>query len=67
MPHGGMLWGAAAYNNGSFPFKNTHVRRVLHRATALPAIGFTTPQPTDVDDADDRHPAVAGSRSSRGR
>ena len=35
MRHGGMLWGAALYNNGSFPFKNTHVRRVLHaRRTA---------------------------------
>src|ERR1700678_3957669 len=24
MTHGGMLWGAALYNNGSFPLKNTH-------------------------------------------
>src|ERR1700678_3021625 len=24
MTHGGMLWGAALYNNGGFPLKNTH-------------------------------------------
>lgn len=24
MTHGGMLWGAALYNNGAFPFKNAH-------------------------------------------
>jgi len=24
MSHGAMLWGAALYNNGSFPFKNPH-------------------------------------------
>ena len=23
MTHGGMLWGAALYNNGAFPLKNT--------------------------------------------
>jgi len=24
MTHGGMLWGAALYNNGAFPYKNAH-------------------------------------------
>ena len=31
MPHGGMLWGAALYNNGSFPFKNTQFGEIYTR------------------------------------
>ena len=46
MTHGGMLWGAAAYNNGSFPLKNTVFGEFYTRG-GLPAIGFTTPQPSE--------------------
>jgi hypothetical protein len=45
MRHGGMLWGAALYNNGSFPFKNTPFGEFYTR-DGTPAIGYTTPQPT---------------------
>ena len=31
MTHGGMLWGAALYNNGSYPVQGRAVRRVLPR------------------------------------
>jgi hypothetical protein len=45
MRHGGMLWGAATYNNGSFPFKNTQFGEFYTR-DGLPAIANTTPQPS---------------------
>jgi len=46
MRHGGMLWGAASYNNGSFPFKNTVFGEFYTRG-GLPAIGFTVPPPSE--------------------
>jgi hypothetical protein len=45
MRHGGMLWGAALYNNGSFPFKNSQFGEFYTR-DGTPAIAYTTPQPT---------------------
>ena len=45
MRHGGMLWGAALYNNGSFPFKNTQFGE-FYIADGTPAIGNTVPPPT---------------------
>ncbi len=47
MRHGGMLWGAALYNNGSFPFKTPRFGEFYTR-DGRPAIGNTTPQPTDI-------------------
>ncbi|MGQ0735151.1 MAG: hypothetical protein ACT4QD_16050 [Acidobacteriota bacterium] len=47
MRHGGMLWGAALYNNGSFPFKDSQFGEFYTR-DGQPAIAYTTPQPTDV-------------------
>jgi hypothetical protein len=46
MRHGGMLWGAALYNNGSYPFKNTRFGEFYTR-DGTPAIGRTVPQPTE--------------------
>ena len=57
MRHGGMLWGAALYNNGSFPFKNTTFGEFYTRG-GLPAIGFTDAAADRSDDQGDRHPAV---------
>lgn len=45
MRHGGMLWGAALYNNGSYPTKNTEFGEFYTR-DGQPAIANTTPQPT---------------------
>ena len=45
MRHGGMLWGAALYNNGSYPFKDTQFGEFYTRE-GFPAIGRTVPQPT---------------------
>ncbi|HEY0704130.1 MAG TPA: hypothetical protein VGD60_15275 [Candidatus Acidoferrales bacterium] len=45
MTHGGMLWGAALYNNGSFPLKNTHFGE-SYSAEGLPQNIFTVPAPT---------------------
>ena len=45
MRHGGMLWGAALYNNGSFPFKDTQFGEFYGR-DGEPLIGYTVPQPS---------------------
>ncbi len=45
MRHGGMLWGAAAYNNGSYPLKNTQFGE-FYTEDGQPAIANTTPSPT---------------------
>lgn len=45
MRHGGMLWGAALYNNGSFPSKTTQFGE-FYMPDGTPAIGYTTPAPT---------------------
>jgi len=45
MRHGGMLWGAALYNNGSFPLKNTQFGEV-YTIDGTPAIVNTVPPPT---------------------
>ena len=47
MRHGAMLWGAALYNNGSFPFKNTRFGEFYTR-DGQPAIGRTVPQPSEL-------------------
>ncbi len=45
MTHGGMLWGAALYNNGSFPLKNTHFGE-SYSSDGVPRQMFTVPPPT---------------------
>jgi hypothetical protein len=45
MRHGGMLWGAALYNNGSYPIKDTQFGEV-YTADGKPAIVNTVPAPT---------------------
>ncbi len=45
MRHGGMLWGAALYNNGSFPIKDTQFGEV-YTVDGQPAIVNTVPPPT---------------------
>ena len=45
MTHGGMLWGAAVYNNGSFPFKNTLFGESYAR-DGTPQVIRTWPPPT---------------------
>jgi hypothetical protein len=45
MTHGGMLWGAALYNNGSFPLKNTHFGE-SYSSDGLPQTMHTVPPPT---------------------
>ena len=45
MTHGGMLWGAALYNNGSFPLKNTHFGE-SYSSDGAPQQLFTVPAPT---------------------
>ncbi len=45
MRHGGMLWGAALYNNGSYPLKDTQFGEVYTR-DGTPAIVNTVPTPT---------------------
>ena len=45
MTHGGMLWGAALYNNGSVPFKNTMFGE-SYSADGLPQTIRTLPPPT---------------------
>ncbi len=59
MRHGGMLWGAATYNNGSFPFKNTQFGEFYTR-DGQPAIANTTPQPTPETTAQNRRAAESG-------
>jgi hypothetical protein len=45
MTHGGMLWGAALYNNGSYPLKNTHFGESYSK-DGVPQQIFTVPPPT---------------------
>jgi hypothetical protein len=45
MTHGGMLWGAALYNNGSFPLKNTRFGE-SYSADGQPQAIDTVPTPT---------------------
>ena len=45
MTHGAMLWGAALYNNGSFPFKNPHFGE-SYDADGKPQRLQTWPPPT---------------------
>ena len=45
MRHGGMLWGAALYNNGSYPIKDTQFGEV-YTIDGQPAIVNTVPTPT---------------------
>ena len=45
MTHGGMLWGAALYNNGSFPLKNTRFGE-SYSAQGLPQTMHTVPPPS---------------------
>jgi hypothetical protein len=45
MTHGGMLWGAALYNNGSFPLKNTRFGE-SYSADGVPQTMHTVPPPS---------------------
>jgi len=45
MSHGAMLWGAALYNNGSFPFKNPHFGESYSK-DGTPQVVKTIPPPT---------------------
>src|ERR1700687_5478996 len=45
MTHAGMLWGAALYNNGGYPAKNTHFGESYHRGGKPQSIK-TSPRPT---------------------
>lgn len=45
MTHGGMLWGAALYNNGAFPLKNPHFGE-SYSADGTPRRISTYPAPT---------------------
>jgi hypothetical protein len=45
MTHGGMLWGAALYNNGSFPLKNARFGE-SYSADGKPQMMHTVPAPT---------------------
>lgn len=48
MRHGAMLWGAALYNNGSFPFKNYQFGE-FYMPDGTPAMANTIPPPTARD------------------
>ncbi len=45
MTHGGMLWGAALYNNGAYPFKDAHFGESYGKDGAIQRV-FTNPAPT---------------------
>ena len=45
MRHGGTLWGAALYNNGSYPLKDNQFGE-FYTADGRPARAYTTPVPT---------------------
>ncbi|MDX2039873.1 MAG: hypothetical protein SF097_01430 [Acidobacteriota bacterium] len=45
MTHGGMLWGAALYNNGAYPLKDAHFGESYSRE-GEPQAMFTVPAPT---------------------
>ncbi|HLL70609.1 MAG TPA: hypothetical protein VK363_04200 [Pyrinomonadaceae bacterium] len=46
MRHGGMLWGAALYNNGGFPLKDTRFGEAYAEETGAPMRLIQVPQPT---------------------
>lgn len=46
MRHGAMLWGAALYNNGSFPVKDARFGESYSAETGAPERLIQTPQPT---------------------
>jgi hypothetical protein len=46
MRHGAMLWGAALYNNGGFPLKDTRFGEIYTEETGAPARILQIPQPT---------------------
>jgi hypothetical protein len=46
MTHGAMLWGAALYNNGGFPIKDTNFGE-SYSATGAPQTLIQIPQPTE--------------------
>ena len=46
MRHGAMLWGAALYNNGGFPIKDSRFGEVYAEETGAPARIIQIPQPT---------------------
>jgi len=48
MTHGGMLWGAALYNNGSFPLKNAHFGE-SYASDGTPQRLQTIPQPDEYE------------------
>ncbi|MGE0102115.1 MAG: hypothetical protein AB7H86_07070 [Blastocatellales bacterium] len=45
MTHGGMLWGAALYNNGAYPYKDTHFGESYGRDGQIQGL-LTNPAPT---------------------
>ena len=45
MRHGGMLWGAALYNNGAYPFKNSQFGEFYMR-DGTPATAYSVPAPS---------------------
>jgi hypothetical protein len=45
MTHGGMLWGAALYNNGAYPYKNPHFGE-SYSASGQPQVIRTIPPPS---------------------
>jgi len=51
MTHSGFLWGAALYNNGGFPYKNTRFGESYDRDGAPQSLK-TTPSPTPVETRD---------------
>jgi len=46
MLHGGMLWGAALYNNGGYPLKDTHFGEAYAPETGAPQQLIRFPRPT---------------------
>src|SRR5438045_3317838 len=48
MTHGAMLWAAALYNNGSFPYKDAHFGQ-SYSPDGTPQALETVPKPTDVE------------------
>ena len=66
MRHGGMLWGAALYNNGSYPVQEHAVRRVLHARRATRHRQHHAAADAG-DDGANRRAADSCDRCSRGR
>jgi hypothetical protein len=48
MTHGGMLWGAALYNNGAYPLKDAHFGESYGKNGAIQAV-FTNPAPSPTE------------------